>query len=157
MNEFKSLSAKKKAGNKVKEVRKVIENYETHKEDVDRDVEEFFKPSIKAQEEVKKTIDKKQDELIEQLKENQQVLKEDFNNFLEANERSTIFEEELPKAIEGPSKAGTENIILDVDNFFDDEDRTILNNYNLTKPKDLTQKSPQELLIEKKDLQTSPK
>ena len=35
---------------------------------------ETFKPIIKAQEEVKETIDNKQDKLIEQLQKNQQAL-----------------------------------------------------------------------------------
>lgn len=55
----KLLTSGIEAGNKVKAVREVIKTYKTQKQDVDRGVKEFFKPSIQAEEEVKKSIDKK--------------------------------------------------------------------------------------------------
>ena len=143
------LSSGIEAGNKVKEVREVIKTYKTQKQDMYDDTAEILKPSIDAQKEVKKTIDDKQDELIEQLKENQKALTEGIDNILESNMRAITFEEELPKAIEAPAELTTKPKILNIENIFNKNDKIILNNYKLTKPKDLTQITPAKLLTEK--------
>ena len=95
----------------------------------------------------KKSIDEKQDKVIKQLQENQKALTEGIDKISEANLRAITFEEELPKAIEAPHEI--EPIKLDVENISNKTDKTILNNYKLTKPKDLTQISPQKLVEEK--------
>ena len=98
----------------------------------------------------KKTMDDKQDKMIEQLKENQKALKEGIDNIIEANMRAITLEEELPKAIEAPAELITKPKILNVENIFNKNDKIILNNYKLTKPKDLTQIPPEKLSTEKK-------
>ena len=70
----KLLTSGIEAGNKVKEVREVIKTYNTQKQDMYDDTAEILKPSIEVQKEVKKTIDEKQDKLIEQMKKNQQAI-----------------------------------------------------------------------------------
>ena len=70
----KLLSSGIEAGNKTKAVRQVIKTYETKKQDMYDDTAEIFKPTIDVQKSVKETIDKKQDELIEQLKNNQEQI-----------------------------------------------------------------------------------
>ena len=145
----KLLTSGIEAGNRVKAVREVVKTYITQKQDTYDDTAEILKPSIDAQKEVKKTIDEKQDKVIEQLQENQKALAEGIDNILEANLRAITFEEELPKAIEGPDEPEIEHIKLDVDNNFTKIDKVILNNHKLTKPRDLTQKPRQKLLEER--------
>ena len=119
------------------------------------DTEKILKPSIDVQKEVidvqkkvKETIDEKQDEVIENLKKNQ----EDLNKYIETNLRAIAFKDELPEAItfkhELP-EAKQEPSILNIDNNFNKTDRIILSNYKLSKPGDLTQMLPQKLSEEK--------
>ena len=70
------ISSEVKAGNEKKAVREVVKNYETRKQDMYDETAEILKPSIDVQKEVKKTIDEKQDELIDQMKENQEKMME---------------------------------------------------------------------------------
>ena len=143
----KLLTSGIEAGNKVKEVREVVKTYNTQKQDMYDDTKEILKPSIDVQKEVKQTIDKKQDKVIEQLQQNQKALTEGIDKISEANLRAITLEEELPKAIEAPHEI--EPTKLDVENIFTKNDKIILNNYNLTKPRDLTQISPQKLVEDK--------
>ena len=145
----KLLASEIEAGKKVKEVREVIKTYKTQKQDMYDETAEILKPSIEVQKEVKKTIDEKQDKMIEQLQENQKALADGIGNIVEANQRAITFEEELPKAIEGLSEPEIGPLKLDIDNNFTKTDRTILNNYKLVKPKDLTQIPMQKLVEEK--------
>ena len=141
----KLINNKIEAGNKIKTVREVIKTYKTQKQDMYDDTAEILKPSIDAQKLVKESIDKNQDKLIEQLQENQKALTDGINNIVEANQRALIFEEELPKTIEGPSKPK----ILDINEYFNKDDKLILKNYKLIKPSDLTQMSIEKLKEEK--------
>ena len=70
----KLLSSGIEAGNKVKAVREVIKTYNKRKQDMYDDTAEILKPSLDIQKEVKKSIDDKQDKLIEQLQENQKAI-----------------------------------------------------------------------------------
>ena len=150
----KLLKSGIEAGNKTKAVRQVVKTYENRKQDVYDDTAEILKPSIDVQKSVKKSIDEKQDELIEQLQKNQEALTEG----LEANQRAIMFNTEFPQAIEAPREdmpsiefpQERKTTILNIDNNFDKTDRIILNNYDFLKPKDLTQVPPQRLLEEKK-------
>ena len=69
----KLLNRKIEVGKKVNEVREVIKNYNKEKRDMSDYTEELFKPSIKAQKDIKKVIDDKQDELINQLAINDEI------------------------------------------------------------------------------------
>ena len=139
----KLLASEIEAGNKVKAVCEVVKTYKTQKQDMYDETAEILKPSI----DVQKNIDEKQDKVIKQLQENQKALTEGIDKISEANLRAITFEEELPKSIEAPHEM--EPIKLNVENIFNKNDKTILNNYKLTKPRDLTQISPQKLLEEK--------
>ena len=146
----KLLNSGIEAENNVNAVREVIKTYNTQKQDMYDDTAEILKPSIDAQKSVKESIDEKQDKVIEQLQENQKALTEGIDNILESNLRAITFQEELPKAIEGPDEPKREPLKLDIDNNFTKIDKVILNNYKLIKPKDLTQIPMQKLLEERK-------
>ena len=62
------------AGNKTREVREVIKTYENRKQDAYDETLQLLKPSIDVRKSVKESVDKKQDEVIEQLKKNQLAL-----------------------------------------------------------------------------------
>ena len=70
----KLLSSGIEAGNRVKAVREVIKTYKTQKQDLYDDTAEILKPSLDIQKEVKKSIDDKQDKLLEQLQKNQKAI-----------------------------------------------------------------------------------
>ena len=63
----KTSDAKIKAGKMINQIQDEIQQYKHSKHDIQIGLTESFKPIIKAQEETKKTIDEKQDQLIEQL------------------------------------------------------------------------------------------
>ena len=69
----KLLNRKIEVGKKVNEVREVVKKYNTEKRNMYDDTAELFKPSIKAQKDIKKAIDDKQDELINQLAINDEI------------------------------------------------------------------------------------
>ena len=69
----KLLNSGIEAGNKVKAVREVVKTYKTQKQDMYDDTSEISKSSIDAQKKVKKTIDEKQNKLIEKLQENKET------------------------------------------------------------------------------------
>ena len=70
----KLLTSGIEAGNKVKAVREVVKTYKTQKQDMYDDTKEILKPSIEVQKKVKKTIDEKQNKLIEKLQENKETV-----------------------------------------------------------------------------------
>ena len=84
----KPLTSGIEAGNKVKEVRGVIKTYKTQKQDMYDDKKEILKPSIEVQKSVKKTIDKKQDELINQLAINDEIANIKQNEIIQKQEKT---------------------------------------------------------------------
>ena len=70
----KLLTSGIEAGNKVKAVCEVVKTYKTQKQDMYDDTAEILKPSIEVQKKVKKTIDEKQNKLIEKLQENKETV-----------------------------------------------------------------------------------
>ena len=72
---IKRLSESKiKADYSVKKVRNTLKEYRIGRQDVQEDLSEVYKPIVKAQEDVKKTIDEKQDAVIKQLQKNQKAI-----------------------------------------------------------------------------------
>ena len=81
------------AGNKVKAVREVVKTYKTQKQDMYDDTAEILKPSIEVQKKVKKTIDEKQNKLIEKLQENKETVdrkQDEVINQLKENQNELI-------------------------------------------------------------------
>ena len=132
----KLLKSGIEAGNKVKAVREVIKTYKTQKQDMYDDTAEISKPSIEVQKKVRETIDKKQDEMIKELQENQKALTKGLSDISEPFKRIIMFQEELPKILdyeksEKPEKQDEDIFskgptILDIDNNFNKNDKIIL-------------------------------
>ena len=148
IKQFKKLSDSKiEAGRKTRAVRNELKQYKEAKQDAYEGISESLQPLIDVERSVKESIDKKQDELIEQLQKNQLALTKGFDGIIDANQRAIVFDTELPKAIEGQETGPT---ILNIDNAFNNDERNILKNKELLKPSDLTQVSPDRLVEEKK-------
>jgi len=80
---IKKISESKiKAGVLTNQVRNAIKEYQHERQDMQEDLSETFKPIVKAQEEVKQTIDEKQDKMLEQLQKNQKALTSGFEDLL---------------------------------------------------------------------------
>ena len=72
---IKKLSESKiKADDSVKKVRNTLKEYRIGRQDVQEDLSEVYKPIVKVQDDVKKTIDEKQDAVIKQLQKNQKEI-----------------------------------------------------------------------------------
>ena len=93
----KLINNKIEAGNKVKEVRKAIKTYKTQKQDMYDDTAEILKPSIEVQKEVKKTIDEKQNKLIEKLQENKETVDKKQDEVIEQLRENQV---ELIKSVD---------------------------------------------------------
>ena len=79
-----------RAGNSTDSVRKVLKDERYERQDQYEGVSEIYKPLVDKQDEVKETIDKRQDELIKQLGNNQLALTQGFENIIESNNRANI-------------------------------------------------------------------
>ena len=91
IEQFKKLSTSKiEAGRKTRAVRKELKEYKEAKQDAYEGVSESFKPIIQAQESVKQIIDKKQDELIEQLQKNQKAITSGLEDVIPYNQLPEI-------------------------------------------------------------------
>ena len=113
----KLLSSGIEAGNKVKAVREVIKTYTKQKQDMYDDTKELLKPSIEVQKEVKKSIDKKQNELIDQLQINDEIANIKQNEIIQ-NQKKKIVE-----AIDYmPKKRVMYNWLKSLENKHEDED-----------------------------------
>ena len=80
IQEYKKLAINKiEADALTKQVRDVIKLTKWQKQDAREGFKETFKPLIKSQDSIKKSIDKQQDSLIKQLQANQLALTEGLN------------------------------------------------------------------------------
>ena len=151
IKKFEKISnAKIVAGKKTRDVRNMLKQYKEERQDAFEGVSEIYKPLIDTQESVKETIDKKQDQLIVQLQDNQKTLSSGLDNLILYNQLSQAAPE--VKQIEyQPSTSSTPAITVteptepkktklkapDIDNGFDDDDVEILEKYNLHMPSEV--------------------
>ena len=84
------------AGNKVKAAREVIKTYKTQKQDVYDDTAEILKPTIDAQKSIKESVDKKQDEVIDQLRSSQLAITRGMKDIKDATQDVITLRNELP-------------------------------------------------------------
>ena len=101
----KLLNSKIEVGKKVNEVREVVKNYNKEKQDMYDYTEKLFKPSIKAQKNIKKAIDDKQDELINQIQINDELANMKQNQVIEKLQRNNNKQDEIITNIQENQKA----------------------------------------------------
>ena len=84
ISQFQKISNSKiEAGREIRAVRNDLKEYKEAKQDVQEGLSETFKPIIDVQKSVQKSIDEKQDKVIEQLQKNQKAITsglEDINS-----------------------------------------------------------------------------
>ena len=101
----KLLNRKIEVGKKVNEVREVVKNYNKEKQDMYDYTEKLFKPSIKAQKNIKKAIDDKQDELINQIQINDELANMKQNQVIAKLQRNNNKQDEIITNIQENQKA----------------------------------------------------
>ena len=101
----KLLNSKIEVGKKVNEVREVVKNYNKEKQDMYDYTEKLFKPSIKAQKDIKKSIDDKQDELINQIQINDELANMKQNQVIAKLQRNNNRQDEIITNIQENQKA----------------------------------------------------
>ncbi|XP_078343987.1 uncharacterized protein LOC144629627 [Oculina patagonica] len=137
---MKRLSESKiKAEDSVKKVRNTLKEYQHGRQDVQEELSEVYKPIVKAQEDVKKTIDDKQDAMLDQLKKNQKAITSGIADL--------ALMQELPHEL--PSKQSTKlpldyklemmkpNYKSDIDKGFTGEEIQKLIDYELLAPSEV--------------------
>ena len=88
VEEYKKLAINKiEADDLTKQVRDLIKITKWQKQDARKGFKETFKPLIKSQDSIKKSIDEQQDATIAQLKKNQLALTSGLEKINETNER----------------------------------------------------------------------
>ena len=101
----KLLNSKIEVGKKVNEVRELVKNYNKEKQDMYDYTEKLFKPSIKAQKDIKKSIDDKQDELINQIQINDELANMKQNQVIAKLQRNNNRQDEIITNIQENQKA----------------------------------------------------
>ena len=106
----KLLKSKIEVGKKVNEVREVVKNYNKEKQDMYDYTEKLFKPSIKAQKNIKKAIDDKQDELINQIQINDELANMKQNQVIAKLQQNNNKQDEIITNIQENQKALTKGL-----------------------------------------------
>ena len=106
----KLLNSKIEVGKKINEVREVVKNYNKEKQDMYDYTEKLFKPSIKAQKNIKKAIDDKQDELINQIQINDELANMKQNQVIAKLQQNNNKQDEIITNIQENQKALTKGL-----------------------------------------------
>ena len=132
---IKKLSdAKINAGNATKRVRFALKEYEHDTQDVQEQLSEVYKPIVKTQEDIKETVDNKQDRLLEQLKENQKALTSGLEDLLMMQQSPDAQPQETASL---PIDYKPEMLKADIDKGFDTDEIQTLVKYKLYAPSDI--------------------
>ena len=134
----KISDAKIKAGNATKRVRFALKEYEHGTQDVQEQLSEVYKPIVKAQEAVKKTIDEKQDNMLEQLKKNQKALSSGLEDILMMQQSPDVQPQEKASL---PIDYKPEMFKADIDSGFNTDEVEKLTQYGLYAPSDVLKAS----------------
>ena len=112
---------------------------------------DYFKTLREPLIEQQKRSDEKQDQVIEQLRENQLALTEGFKDLVETNGDVITLNKELPQIEAEPPK---ERITADVDNRFSQDEKNILKSFGLSMPRDLMSLPERQLKTIKETVKT---
>ena len=142
ISRFQKLSNSKiEAGREIRAVRNDLKEYKEAKQDVQEGLSETFKPIIDVQKSVQKSIDEKQDEVIEQLQKNQRAITSGLEDLIlhqQLPETSRQDPTKLPidykpeMMSESPSRYKS-----DLDKGFNHDEIETLMYYNIPAPSDL--------------------
>ena len=139
IEQLKKLSTSKiEAGRKTRVVRKELKKYKEAKQDAYEGITESLKPIIDVEKSVKQSIDKKQDELIEQLQKNQKAITSGLEDIVIYNQLSEKQDTKLPIDYKPAMMDELQpKYKSDLDKGFNPADIQTLMKYNLFTPSDV--------------------
>ena len=117
-----------------------MKEYQEAKQDKQLGLSETFKPIIKAQEETKDTIDKKQDKLLDQLQKNKKAITsglEDIAMLQQLPEAAQAETSKLPIDYKPAMMEKTPKLQSNMDDGFTADEIQTLMTYNLYAPSDV--------------------
>ena len=137
---IKRLSDSKiKADDSVKKIRNTLKEYRLGRQDIQEDLSEVYKPIVKAQEDVKETIDEKQNTILKQLQKNQKAISSGLADLALVNELSTDlpFKEPTKQPLDYKPEMMKPKYKSDIDKGFSAEEIQKLIEYELLAPSDV--------------------
>lgn len=123
-----------------KQVRDRIKKTTWQKQNMREGFTETFDPLIQSRDKVKKTIDKQQDSLIKQLKENQQAITTGLDRLNEDNQRVLELNESA-----GIKMTGETTKPKDLNKIFNTSDLVIISKYGIPAPQNWRGSTKQDL------------
>ena len=168
IEEYKKLARNKiEADALTQQVRDVIKITKWEKQDIKEGFKETFKPLIKSQDSIKKSIDEQQNTTLSQLKKNQLALTQNFENFNRSFDMKELpgynaskYDEEGWNLEEGwdenwvPEMPPNDNVkrMLDLEKNFDGNDLSLLREFGYPRPNDFFETNLQDLELTLEDL-----
>ena len=168
IEEYKKLAKNKiEADTLTKKVRDVIKITKWEKQDIKEGFKETFKPLIKSQDSIKKSIDEQQNTTLSQLKKNQLALTQNFENFNRLFDMRELpgyndskYDEEGWDLEEGwdenwvPEMPPNDNVkrMLDLEKNFDGNDLSLLREFGYPRPNDFFETNLHDLELTLEDL-----
>ena len=152
IEEYKKLARNKiEADALTKQVRDVIKTTKWEKQDMREGFKETFKPLIKSQDTIKKSIDEQQNATIAQLKANQLALTqgfEQFNRLADMRELPDLGDYDNEEGWDKnwiPGDSSKKDSYLNLEKNFDGHDLDILREFGYPRPIDFFEINPKDL------------
>ena len=142
----KISEAKINAGKQVSNVRNTLKEFEHGRQDIQEELSEVYKPIVKAQEDVKQTIDEKQDKMLEQLQKNQKALTSGLEDLLMFQQLPDEKQQETKLPIGYEPEMMKPGLQSNFDAGFDDDEILKLMEYKLSPPSHVSKQSIDGLL-----------
>ena len=159
IEEYKKLARNKiEADALTQQVRDVIKTTKWQKQDVREGFKETFKPLIKSQDSIKKSIDEQQNATIAQLQKNQLALTqgfEQFNRIADMRELPDLGDYDNEKGWDEnwiPGDSSKKDSYLNLEKNFDGHDLGILKEFGYPRPIDFFEINPKDLELTLEEL-----
>ena len=144
---MKISQSKINAGKQVRNVRNTLKEFKHGLQDVQEELSEVYKPTVKAQEDVKQKIDEKQDKMLEQLQKNQKALTSGLENLIMFQQLPDEQPQEVTKLpIDYQPEMMKPGLQSNFDAGFDDDEILKLMEYKLSPPSHVLKQSIDGLL-----------
>ena len=141
IKQFKKLSDSKiEAGRKTRAVRNDLKQYKEAKQDAYEGVSESLQPLLDVEKSVKESIDKKQDELIEQLQKNQLAITSGLDDLILYQQLPETLAQDTKLPIDYKPAMMSESPPIyksDLDKGFNTDEIITLTKYKLSPPSDV--------------------
>ena len=138
ISQFQKLSKSKiEAGREIRAVRNELKEYKEAKQDAYEGLSETYKPLIDVQKSFQESVDKKQDELIEQLQRNQKAITSGLEDILLPHYQLIMNRKKKKKMKRRRRRRRTHIYKSDLDKGFDGDEILLLTNYKKPSPSDL--------------------